>query len=118
MINQLKKALQANPMVHDYLINEVKTISHQAFFVMQKLETKRLVETNEYHVTVYHRFNLDQMDYLGSASFAISRKYSKLELALKIEEAIYAASLIKNKTFELVQGQKKQSWKEKFFLKE
>jgi predicted Zn-dependent protease len=113
MINQLKKALQANPMVHDYLINEVKTISHQAFFVMQKLETKRLVETNEYHVTVYHRFNLDQMDYLGSASFAISRKYSKLELALKIEEAIYAASLIKNKTFELVQGQKKQSWKEK-----
>ena len=35
----------------DYLISENKETSHQAFFVLGKLETTRLVEVTEYEVT-------------------------------------------------------------------
>ncbi|MDD3126857.1 MAG: metallopeptidase TldD-related protein [Candidatus Izemoplasmatales bacterium] len=113
MIKQIIKGLQANPAVTDWLINEVKTISDQAFYVLQKIETTRTVATCEYSVTVYHQYTDQGKAYLGSSSFAITHKISKSELAKKIDEAVFAASFIKNKAYDLVTGLKKQSWKEK-----
>lgn len=112
MINQIKKCLLENPKVTDWLIHQVSTDSHQAFYVMQKLETTRLVQTEEYTVTVYTRFIKDEIEYLGSSSFAIFHKLSKKELSKLIDDAVFAASFIKNKAYNLVIGAKKRSWKD------
>ncbi|MFA5697351.1 MAG: metallopeptidase TldD-related protein [Candidatus Izemoplasmatales bacterium] len=113
MIKKIVKSLQANPQVTDWLVNETQTTSNQAFYVMQKLETTRTVSTCEYSVTVYHRFNENENEYLGASSFVISHKLSTKALVKMIEEAVFAASFIKNKAYNLVTGIKKQSWKEK-----
>jgi len=109
---QIIKALKANPAVTDWLISEVSTLSHQAFYVMQKLETTRRVETTEYAVTVYHRFTENKVEYLGSSSFQVSHKLNKKTLDALISEAVFAASFIKNKNFDVVTGIKKKSWSE------
>jgi len=113
MIKLLIKALKENPKVTDWLINEVQTDCSQAFYVLQKPETTRIVKTLEYTVTVYHRFTENDQEYLGSSSFALSHKLPKAELAKKIEEAVFASTFIKNKAYNLVDGIQKRVWREK-----
>ena len=115
MIKQLSKALSAAKSITDWLINETTTHSTQAFYVMQKLETTRLADTREYSVTVYKEFSDKGVAYTGSSSFVLSHKLSNADLNKKIEEAAFAASLIKNKRFDLVPGTAKRTWKEKPF---
>ncbi|HAV19396.1 MAG TPA: hypothetical protein DCX17_00030, partial [Firmicutes bacterium] len=115
MIKQLIKALKDTKSITGWLIDEVETNASQAFYVMQKLETKRQVETTEYNITVYKEFSEQGVTFTGSSSFAISHRLSLKDLNQKIEEAAYAASLIKNKHYDLVVGTKKRSWNQKPF---
>ncbi len=111
MIKQIVNALKSNPNVSGWLVNENTTVSSQVYYVMQKQETTRRVETCEYQVTVYHRHG-EQKEYLGSSAFAVNRKSTRTELAKKVEEAVFAASFVKNKAFDLVKGERRRSWKE------
>lgn len=113
MIKQIIKCLNENPKVSDWLINETETESYQAFYVLQNLETTREVKTTEYSITIYHRFSENDNEYVGSSTFVINHKLNKSKLAQKIEDAVYAASFVKNKPYQLVKGDKKKSWKEK-----
>ncbi|MFA5480878.1 MAG: metallopeptidase TldD-related protein [Bacilli bacterium] len=115
MIKQLAKALKEATVITDWLVAEVTTNSSQAFYVMQKLETTRLVKTREYHVTVYRKFKEGDVTYMGSSSFVLSHKLPVLQLKAKIEEAAFAASLIKNRDYDLVVGEKKKICKQKPF---
>ena len=115
MIKQLIKALKATKTITGWLIDENTTKAAQAFYVMQKLETTRLVDTLEYNVTVYKDFSENGVAYTGSSSFALSHKLSTKELTAKIEEAAFAASLVKNKQYALVPGTTRKSWKQKPF---
>ena len=108
MIKQIVKALKAKE-VYAYKIEEKSTISHQAFFVLGKLETNRMVNTNEYLVTVYKQFD----EFLGSSSFTLSHKVSKKELETLIDNCLYAASFVKNKKYDLPVGEKKKTFTEK-----
>lgn len=113
MIRQLIKGLNSSDLITDWLIQEITTDSSQAFYVMQKLETRRVVKTTEYHVTVYKTFSEGEVSYTGSSSFVISHQISKNDLLKKIEEAAFAASFVKNKAFELITSEKKKSWTQK-----
>ena len=115
MIKQIIKCLNASEMITDWIIQEISTNSSQAFYVMEKLETRRLVETTEYHVTVYKNFTQSDVSYTGSSSFVISHQLSKNDLMKKIQEAAYAASFVKNNSFKLVENDKKKTWKQKPF---
>ena len=42
MINLIIETLKENPKVSDYLILEAKVVSKQAFYVLQKLESRRV----------------------------------------------------------------------------
>ncbi|MBP5342545.1 hypothetical protein J6Y73_01315 [bacterium] len=108
MIKQLVKVLNQVEGVDDYRIIERTEKSHQAFFVLSKLETTRLVETCEYQVTVYNRHN----NLIGSSDFNLSHKVSNKELEKLIKDAVYAATFVSNKDFNLVNGQKKKSFKD------
>lgn len=111
MIKKIIKALNNNSNVSDYLISENKEKSHQAFFVLGKLETTRLVEVTEYEVTVYVRHD----EKIGYSSFIVSHNLSKKELEDKIAEAVKASMFVFNKDFNLVQGLKKKSVKDEAF---
>ncbi len=108
MIKQLVKILNEVKEVSAYRIIEKSELSHQAFYVLGKLETKRVVDTTEYHITIYKEYD----EYMGSSSFVISHKLSKKEILKKIEEAIFASSFVKNKVYHLVNGGKKRSFKD------
>ena len=110
MINLLVKVLSESDLITDFMIHENVTHSIQSFYVMQKLETTRLVDTKEYHITVYKNFTLKGIQYTGSSSFALSHKMTRKEIEEKIKEAAYAASFVKNKPYALVQAVKKRSW--------
>lgn len=108
MIKQIIKVLKEVEGVSDYRIQELTEKSHQAFFVLGKLETTRLQETTEYEVTVYNRHN----DLIGSSKFKVSHKCSNSELKTLVEEAVYAAKFVNNQNFNLVKGLKKKSFKD------
>ncbi len=106
-INVILKALK-NKGVNKYLIKEEIVESSQCFYVLQKLETKRVVETLEEVVTVYKEFEDEKGKYLGSSNFKIEHKMSIKELESAIDDALYAASFVKNPCYELVKGEKRK----------
>lgn len=115
MINLIIETLKENPKVSDYLILEAKVVSKQAFYVLQKLESRRVQKTKEYSITVYHKYQSEGQEYLGSSTFQISQELKKSELQEKIEDAVFAASFSKNKVFNLVKGKGKKTWKDQDF---
>ena len=54
-VNKIIKTLE-NKNIDKWLIREVKTKSVEQFFVLQKLETTRSVDTTEIYVTIYKEF--------------------------------------------------------------
>ncbi len=92
MINRLESLLKENKGVSAYLINFVKANTTELFYVLDKLETNRATDYSECYVTVYHDFE----QYRGSANIKISVNASDIEIKEKIEEAVFAASFVKN----------------------
>ncbi len=113
MIKLLVKCLNENPQVNGWLINETTKETSEQFYVIHRLETTRATKTCEYVVTVYHKFESDGNKYLGSSSFVVSHKLSKAAITELINDAVYAASFIKNKEYELVKNVAKKTFKEK-----
>lgn len=112
MMRKIVTALKNHPGVDDWLVSEKKTLSHQAFYVREQSETRRVQDTTDYQVTIYHRFRKDDEVYLGSAKIAINRSMSARELSDMIDDALENASLILNPDYQLVKGGKRRSWKQ------
>lgn len=108
-LNKIIQILQSKG-INKWLINEIKTVSYEQFFVLQKLETTRKVETLESYVTIYNEFMENDTTYLGNYSFIINHNISKKELENLINEAIYASKFVKNEYYELVKGDKKKTY--------
>jgi len=112
-INAIIKELKKYDKISDYAIQELKTSTFEQFYDLQKLETTRMTNTDEIKVRIYTKAQEGDNVYLGNASFDISHKISKSELDKLIEDAIYQASFVKNEYYELVEGTKKLSFKQK-----
>lgn len=106
MIKNLCKILDEKKDVASYKITKLETKSYQAFFVLGKLETTRVVNTTEYECTIYRKND----EFLGQASFTLSHKASKKEINSLIDNALFSASFVNNKSYELVKGEKKRSF--------
>ena len=111
MIKQIVKVLKEIQEISGYKVIENTEQSNQAFYVLGKLETVRLVETKEAIVTIYH----NNGEYLGTSSFIVSHNLTKKALMEKISDAIFAAKFVKNKPFELVKGETSKVTEETFF---
>lgn len=99
--------------INKWLIKEVNYISYEQFYVLQKLETVRKVETIEYNVTIYKEFEENNKKLLGNYSFIINHNISKKQLEELLDDAIESSQYIKNEYYELVKSDKKKSYKEK-----
>lgn len=98
------KNKQAKKELRDYSVRINNTKTFEQFFVIHALETTRETETSEAEVTVYK--NVGE-DLLGQASFVISHEMSKNEIDKEIDKALFSASFVKNKAYEIVSGEKK-----------
>lgn len=94
-------ALQANPGVSGYRINENRKESYELFFVKGNLETVRSTDTCDKQITVY----VDHEQYKGDAQFMVYPSTTQEELEAFIETAVEKAKIIHNKTYQLPQQQ-------------
>ena len=87
--------------VSDWMLVETKTVSHQAFFIGQKLDQHRISDTDSFRLTVY----MDKEDKRGSAEREIFLSQSDEELKKTIEEMKFSALIALNPYFELVKNE-------------
>lgn len=111
MIKKIIKSLKANLEVTDFKVVETKNMGHQAYYVLGKLETTRVVDTLEYQVTVYHEMEEEGKRFIGQSSFSLSHEVSKKELEKKIDEALFSAKFVKNPIYSLPSLEKKKAFK-------
>jgi len=102
-MERLIRILKENKDVADFKITTVKKHSYQLFFVKDKIETNRLVDSTSYVCTVYY----DKDDKRGNAFFDYAPYLTDEEVKEKIKDAIFNASLTLNKHFDLPKKQDK-----------
>ena len=104
MINifDIKKALDSNKEVNLYTVNELKENRYELYFVLDKVETARLVNVITYHITVYKKYGEE----LGSYSYELNSASSLDELNKSIEVALSRSEFSKNKLFDLPEPSK------------
>lgn len=95
-MEKLIKVLKDSP-INDYKIKVVHSESAELFYVLNKLETSRATNIEEYEVTIY----IDREDKRGSATFSYYPYMSEDELRKEIEKRIYAASFALNPYYEI-----------------
>ena len=111
MLDRLIKVLnECN--VSDYSISEKTIVSHQAFFIKQKLDQHRISDTKQYDVTIF----VDIDGKRGQTTKELFDGQSDEELRKEIENMKFDASLGLNPYFELVKDQKHFEAKEDFNL--
>ncbi|MBQ6654103.1 MAG: hypothetical protein IJM79_01080 [Erysipelotrichaceae bacterium] len=85
----------------DWLLVETRTLSHQAFFIGQKLDQHRISDTDSFKLTVY----MDTEGKRGSAEREIFTSQSDEELKKTIEEMKFSALIALNPGFEMVKDE-------------
>ncbi len=83
--------------ITEYKIVKVDKVSNQLYFVLQQLETTRVVDVTDITVTIYNVHN----GKIGFANFSYSSTMDDEELAKQIEKSIAQAKLINNELFSL-----------------
>ena len=97
MIEQIKKALAKNKKVSAWRIIEEQSQSQELFFVGKRLETARATKLDHFDVTVY----VDSEGCRGNATVSVETAMHEAEIEEVIAKAVYRASFIKDKFYEL-----------------
>lgn len=96
-MKKIIELLNKNKEISAYRIEENSTDSIELFYVLDKLETNRATNTKSYVVTIYK----DYKDFRGSSSFTLFGFEAEEEIEQKIKNALYSASFVENKFYEL-----------------
>lgn len=87
--------------ISDWRISEIQNRAAELFFIKDKLDINRAIDTHEFSVSVYTDFEEDGIKYRGNASCTIGASDSAEEIEKKIEYALFSASFVKNKWYNL-----------------
>lgn|SRR5690554_168768 len=116
MIKQIIESLNKINEVSDWIITITKNKTTECFYVLEELETTRTTNTTDIEVTVYRKIEDNNETYMGSATITIPHKMTNESLINLLQDAVYSASLVNNKPYELVKGDKKLAWNSKNIL--
>ncbi len=94
---EIIKALLKEEDVTIYNVEEINTKSYEMFFIRKSLDMTRMKNVVKYILTVY----VKNEDYLGQAVCKITPDMSKDEIKQKIQDTKFAASLVKDKYFDI-----------------
>lgn len=95
--NKLQNILQNNQNLSAFQIEENQIFKHELYYVLDKIETAKVVNTKHVAVIVYK----DWDQYRGSSTFVVDESMSDEELNDKINEACKRSLYVKNKYFPL-----------------
>ena len=99
-----KQVARIESLIKSCKINEYKIICKntetcELYYVLNKLETARKVNTEDITVTIYKNFE----GYKGSSVFTVSQAYTDEEIKEKIVEAFSRCEYVKNDYFDMPQ---------------
>jgi len=104
MRDKIKNILSNFKGIDGWRINESSTQSSELFFVKKELDMNRAKDVHHFLITVYKDFEEDGVKYKGSSTTNIHPTMSDEEIKKAIEDAAFAASLVKNKYYPLVEA--------------
>lgn len=107
MLEIIYRALAKNG-VSEYRINEETVSSYELFFIKKKLDTRRVNEVHNFTVTVYRAFAEDGKDLKGMYTALVRPGMTQDEVNAVIADAYHAAGFVKNPTFPLPAGEKRE----------
>lgn len=87
--------------ISDWTISEIQNRATELFFIEDRLDLNRSVRTHEFSVSVYTDFTEDEVKYRGHASCIVGISDHPEEIEKKIEYALFSASFVKNKWYDL-----------------
>lgn len=100
-MKELIKLLQNSNQVDEWLIVNNKTHSTELFFIKEDLQMNRAKDVEKITLTVYKNIFDGEDKYKGSSSVKINPSDSRTEMLEKINQAVLAASFVKNEYWEL-----------------
>ncbi len=101
MTERIARALAAAGGLSDWRVVETKKNGYERYFVKTELECSREVDTVEYRVTAYVDSTKDGEKVRGDSSFMVHPTMDDAELAAAAKRAVFAASKVANKPYEL-----------------
>lgn len=96
-MEKIVKVLKETKGVSAYKILERKSESCELFYVLDKLETNRATNIDEFDVTVY----VKKSGMIGSSDFTVYKYMDEDEIKKMVEEGVFAAKLAFNPKFKL-----------------
>ncbi len=114
MIERIKKIINKFDDIKDYKIIETKRSRVELYYVLDKLETNRLVDRCDYIVSLSKCYG----DMLGTAQVGISESFFDEDIEEKIKDALARTALSQNKPYELPNGVKSDDKSNSNILKE
>lgn len=100
-IERLVEILNQHSDIDVYQINWNNIERNELYYVLDRLETSRIVTYESASVTVYVDFEENNIKYRGSSAFDLDCNLTDEEINIRIKEAIYRAKFVKNKFFGL-----------------
>ncbi|MBQ1315386.1 MAG: hypothetical protein IIY57_04260 [Erysipelotrichaceae bacterium] len=105
MLDRIINILQ-QAEVSDYRLMELTTVSHQAFFVRQKLDQHRISDTVHVTLDVYMDKETENGRFRGKASCEVHPNETDEQIRAKIEKLKFNALLAVNPYYQLVKDEK------------
>lgn len=116
MINRIKARIEAMAHVDGWKIVEIQTTSNELFYIQKDVDMNRKKDVTHYEVTLYKDFEEGGQKYKGSSKVSLSPGMSQEEMDEILQEALYAASFVKNKWYPLAPAHQEISSEGKDFL--
>lgn len=107
MIENIKKIL-AICKCEEYKIVETRTEAEELFLVKKDVDMTRSKDVHNFSVTVYKNFEEGNSKYKGSSTVNIHPTMSDEEITKVIEDALFAASFVKNEYYEILSASDKK----------
>lgn len=101
MIDKIKNLLESKEKISAWTLTETKSKSTELFLIKDKLDINRATKIHEFSLRVFVDFEENNEKFKGDAKVEISPDDDKDILDNKIEQAIFSASFVKNKWYDL-----------------
>lgn len=100
-LNEIVEILKGEGKISAWKVSENRNSSAELFFIQDRLDMNRSANTHEFSVSVYKDFIEEGIEYRGDASCIIGISDEESEIRKKIEDALFSASFVKNKWYDL-----------------
>ena len=105
MLEQILSILKEN-QIKKYTIAQNKIEAAELYLIKDKVNMHRTKEKELYSLTVYNDFTQDNVEYTGSANVELYPSMDKEELTAAIKDAYFATQFVKNKRYDIADGEK------------